>query len=187
MYQDQPDAHIRAKTRLGKVILVGSDIDTDLFASYVLDGLLRVPEHLAFYSSPKDKALKMSSRVFAHRRMGELQPGEISEAMREYLAHSSKLALINVEGAANYDAGNGHAYFRQSPWVSSDVLMTLRYGLDPSARGLEQPEGSPVWRFPQDYVERSAAALARANPALRVSKAATRADAPGTDGKKSDR
>jgi esterase/lipase superfamily enzyme len=172
MYQDQPDAQIRAKTRLGKVILVGSDIDTDLFASYVLDGLLRVPEHLSFYSSPKDKALKMSSRVFAHRRMGELQPGQIGEPMREFLAHSSKLALINVEGAANYDAGNGHAYFRQSPWVSSDVLMTLRYGLDPAARGLEQPEGSPVWRFPQDYVARSAAALARANPALGAAKAA---------------
>ncbi len=172
MYQDQPDTHIRAKTRLGKVILVGSDIDTDLFESYVLDGLLRVPEHLAFYSSPKDKALKMSSRVFAHRRMGELQPEQIGEHMREFLAHSSKLALINVEGAANFDAGNGHAYFRQSPWVSSDVLMTLRYGLEPAARGLEQPEGSPVWRFPQDYVTRSAAALERANPALGAARAA---------------
>jgi esterase/lipase superfamily enzyme len=166
MYQDRPDADIRAQTRLGHVILVGSDIDTDLFASYLLDGLLRVPEHLTFYTSPKDKALHMSSRVFAHRRMGELLPGMLDAQMREFVTHSPKLALINVEGAANYDAGNGHAYFRQSPWVSSDVLMTLRYGLRPAARGLEQHENSPIWRFPADYVTRSGAALARVNPAL---------------------
>lgn len=49
-YQDPLDEAIRAKTRLGNVILVGSDIDTDLFASDVLDGLLRVPAHLAFYT-----------------------------------------------------------------------------------------------------------------------------------------
>lgn len=166
MYQDRPDVDIRAQTRLGHVILVGSDIDTDLFASYLLDGLLRVPEHLTFYTSPKDKALRMSSRVFAHRRMGELLPGMLDAQMREFVTQSSKLALINVEGAANYDAGNGHAYFRQSPWVSSDVLMTLRYGLGPAARGLEQHEDSPIWRFPADYVTRSGTALARVNPAL---------------------
>jgi esterase/lipase superfamily enzyme len=166
LYQDRPHADIRAHTRLGHVILVGSDIDTDLFASYLLDGLLRVPGHLTFYTSPTDEALHISSRVFAHRRMGELLPGMLDEQMREFVAHSPKLALINVEGAANYDAGNGHAYFRQSPWVSSDVLMTLRYGLGPAARGLEQHEGSPIWRFPVDYVTRSGAALARVNPAL---------------------
>jgi hypothetical protein len=98
--------------------------------------------------------------------MGELLPGMLDAQMREFVTQSSKLALINVEGAANYDAGNGHAYFRQSPWVSSDVLMTLRYGLGPAARGLEQHEDSPIWRFPADYVTRSGAALARVNPAL---------------------
>lgn len=50
--------------------------------------------------------------------------------------------------------------------MSRDVLMTLRYGLKPRERGLEQRGESPIWRFPQDYPERSEAALARVNPAL---------------------
>ena len=150
------------------MILVGSDIDTGMFASYLLDGLLRIPEHLTFYTSPADDALHLSHKVFAHRRMGEIMPGTLDERMRAYVAASPRLALIDVEGAANFDAGNGHAYFRQSPWVSSDVLMTLRYGLSPGERGLEQRPDSPIWRFPPDYTARSDAALARANPGLRA-------------------
>jgi hypothetical protein len=79
---------------------------------------------------------------------------------------SPESARIDVEGAANFDSGNGHAYFRQSPWVSSDVLLSLRYGLRPAQRGLEQRDESPIWRFPKDYVARSDAALLRVNPGL---------------------
>ena len=57
------------------------------------------------------------------------------------------------------DEGNGHAYFRSSPSVSSDILMTLMYDLDPSERGLERVEGLPTWEFPLDYRERLLKAL----------------------------
>ncbi len=152
---------IQGDTRLGNVILVGSDVDTGMFASYVLDGLLKVQERLTLYTSPSDAALHISEKVFSHRRLGEVLPGTLDDRMREYMASTDRMSMIDVAEAENFDEGNGHGYFRRSPWVSSDILMTLRYGLEPAERGLEQREGSPIWRFPPDYLSRFDSALER--------------------------
>jgi esterase/lipase superfamily enzyme len=173
IHQQSSDDEIRRATRLGKVVLVGSDVDSDMFASYIVDGLLRVPEHLSFYVSPADKALSLSSKIFSHVRMGQMLPGTLDQRTREYVRASPRLSMIDVEGAANFDAGNGHAYFRQSPWVSSDVLLSLRYGLTPEERGLEQRDQSPIWRFPKDYVARSEAALQKVHPELQATVTST--------------
>jgi esterase/lipase superfamily enzyme len=167
IYQGSTEETIRSSTKLGNVILVGSDVDTGLFASYILDGLLRVQERLTLYASPSDKALHLSEKVFAHRRMGEVLPGTLDKRMREFVSATPRLTLVDITGAANFDADNGHAYFRKSPWVSSDVLMTLRYGLAPDERGLVRQGESPIWRFPADYVQRFEAALEKINPQLR--------------------
>ena len=166
IHTDSTDDEIRRATKLGNVILVGSDVDTGLFASEVLDGLLRVQERLTLYTSPSDKALKVSEKVFAHRRMGEIQPGTLDPRMRDFAAATPELALINIAGAEGFDTDNGHAYFRKSPWVSSDVLMTLRYGLAPADRGLVKKDDSPIWGFPEDYLLRFEAALEKVNPEL---------------------
>ncbi|MGR8921530.1 MAG: alpha/beta hydrolase, partial [Gammaproteobacteria bacterium] len=162
LHQHASDEDVRRATRLGRVVLVGSDVDTGTFASYLLDGLLRVQDDLALYVSPSDQALHVSERLFAHRRLGELVTGTLDAPMREFVTREPRLAFIDVSGAASFDAGNGHAYFRKSPWVSSDVLMSLRYGLTPAERGLVQSQDSPIWRFPDDYLARFDAALAGA-------------------------
>jgi len=127
IHQRDSDSEARNATRLGNVILVGSDVDTGTFASYIIDGLLRVQDRLTIYTSPSDKALHLSEKIFAHRRIGEVLPGTLDERMRQFVASSSQFALIDVADADNFDDGNGHGYFRKSPWVSSDILMTLRY------------------------------------------------------------
>ncbi|MDX2499988.1 MAG: hypothetical protein QNL14_05700, partial [Deltaproteobacteria bacterium] len=53
------------------------------------------------------------------------------------------------------------------PWASSDILITLAYGLSPAERGLVRGENMPVWEFPADYIERLRAAIIKANPELR--------------------
>ena len=162
IHQHEPQAEASSKTRIGNVILVGSDVDTGTFASYIIDGLMHVQERLTLYTSPSDKALSLSEKIFAHRRVGQILPGTLDERMRGFATSSSRLALIDVADADKFDDGNGHAYFRKSPWVSSDILMTLRYGLAPAERGLEQSGDSPVWRFPDDYLPRFESALAQA-------------------------
>jgi len=168
IHQQDSDTDISNKTRLGNVILVGSDVDTGTFASYVIDGLLRVQDRLTLYTSPSDQALLLSEKIFAHRRLGQLLPGTLDERMRQFVGSSSRLALIDVAEADNFDDGNGHAYFRKSPWVSSDILMTLGYGLGPAERGLEQRGNSPVWHFPDDYLSRFESAHAKAIMARRT-------------------
>jgi esterase/lipase superfamily enzyme len=142
-------------------------VDTGTFASYVIDGLLRVQDRLTLYTSPSDQALHLSQKIFAHRRLGQILPGTLDERMRQFASSSSRLALIDVAEADSFDEGNGHAYFRKSPWVSGDILMTLRHGLAPAERGLEQRGDSPVWRFPNDYLSRFESALAQTDAARR--------------------
>lgn len=158
---------IQEQLRLGHVILVGSDFDRALFGGYIVDGLMKVPGDLIIYTSGSDKALGVSRKVFARKRLGQTwERDEMGEVVADYLRETSNLTVIDVTEAEHADAGNGHAYFRKSPWASSDILITLKYGLRPQERGLVTSDEWPVWHFPPDYPEKLRAALRSANPAL---------------------
>jgi esterase/lipase superfamily enzyme len=154
---------------VGQVILVGSDIDRQIFGVYLADGLLDVVDHLSIYVSEKDPVLGFSRSLFSRReRLGQMwQPGELSPTVKDYLSDTEKLSIINVtEAEGTTGKGQGHGYFRSSPWASSDVLVTLRYNLPPRTRGLVRSGDSPIWGFPSDYVQRLRQTLQRANPDL---------------------
>ena len=76
-----------------------------------------------------------------------------------YLNDTPELQIIDVTGIEGSTEGSGHGYFRTSPWVSSDILMTLVYDLNPHERGLVRSAGEPEWRFPEDYITRLRSAL----------------------------
>ncbi len=143
-----------AALRIGHVILVASDYDRQLFAAHVLDGLLDVPESLTIYESSEDRALGLSTRVFERNRLGQALEGELPETTRNYLIQTEKIVPINVTEAEGSTDGNGHSYFRSSPWVSSDLLMLLMHDLKPQERGLVRGEGDVLWSFPPDYIEK---------------------------------
>jgi esterase/lipase superfamily enzyme len=166
MYTRLVDAQVvRDELRIGHVILTGSDVDRDIFGGYLMDGALRVPEALIVYQSTEDKALGMSRFVFGRNRVGQFFDAD-DPAREKFLSANPQLQLINVTEARGARGGTGHGYFRSSPWVSSDVLVSLLYGAAPSARGLVQIEGSRVWAFPEDYPARLREALGALNPAL---------------------
>ena len=81
-----------------------------------------------------------------------------------FLRATPRLTLVDVSDAEEFDAGNGHSYFRRSPWCASDVLLTLGHKLTPAERGLVHQGDSPIWSFPPDYVERLQALLPRLVP-----------------------
>ncbi|HLT91550.1 MAG TPA: alpha/beta hydrolase [Woeseiaceae bacterium] len=158
---------LKAHTKLGNVILVGSDVDQEILAGYLLDGGLRVPDSLTIYQSSTDKALGMSRFVFGRDRSGQVvDRGHLGPRAREFFAAHPEIRFINISGAEGSATGNGHGYFRSSPWVSSDVLMTLMYDLAPAERGLVRDADGVRWRFSADYIDRLRGALARANPAF---------------------
>ena len=161
------DEEIRNGLKIGHVILTGSDVDRAILGGYLLDGVLRVPESLTLYVSETDKALGASRFMLGRSRSGQMSDIQaLGPSGRAFFESTPVLRIIDVTGAEGSQEGNGHAYFRSSPWVSSDILMTLLYNLPPEQRGLVRSSELPVWTFPDDYVPRLREALQRQRPSL---------------------
>ena len=156
------------KLRIRNVILVGSDLDRGVFGSYLADGLLNVSKHLTIYMSRYDRALGVSQFLTRRQRLGQLwggKGGELHPQGRQAIKKlRDQISIINVSNAEGADTGNGHGYFRSSPWVSSDVLMTMYYGLTPEERGLVKQEDLPVFTFPPNYISRLWEAIEEVDP-----------------------
>lgn len=161
------DDELRRRARLGHVILTGSDVDRAALGGYILDGALRIPASLTIYASAKDRALGLSRFVFGRYRSGQLEDvSELGPSTRAFFENTTALRAIDVTRAEGSATGNGHAYFRSSPWVSSDILTTLLYDLPPEDRGLVWSDELPFWTFPDDYPQRLQEALRAARPEL---------------------
>jgi len=150
---EQFAAKVNAKLAISQVK------DVFIFGSYLVDGILAVVESLTVYASTKDKALGVSQWVFGRERLGQIVSKDLTEDAAGYLRRNSKLVIVNATDTPGADTGNGHAYFRQSPSTSSDILATLMFGLKPEERGLEQTGGRPIWTFSADYIDKLRAAL----------------------------
>jgi esterase/lipase superfamily enzyme len=161
------------RLRVGDVILVGSDVDRDLMVGLLSDEVLAAIDRLTIYVSDTDRALRFSQWLFGGReRLGQaFDPENVGPAAREFLRVHPELSFIHVGGAEGSRHANGHAYFRKSPWVSSDILVQLRHGWGPAQRGLERDPSGAVWRFPSDYVERLRALLLEVRPATQTQRA----------------
>ena len=156
------------RLRLRNVILVGSDLDRGVFGSYVADGILNVSRHLSIYMSPHDKSLGVSQFLSRRERLGQMwggKGGEIHPLARQALIDfRDQISFINVKDAEGSSTGKGHGYFRSSPWASSDVLMTMYYGLTPEQRGLVEQDDLPIFTFPPDYISRLWSAIESVDP-----------------------
>jgi esterase/lipase superfamily enzyme len=162
MYHDKSREEIQATLRLGNLILAGSDLDREVFGAYLDDGALNVPRHMSIYVSDKDKALGFAHWLTRRNRLGQMIDAERLPPAAHRLLTENKdhISVIDVSDAEGSDSGNGHGYFRDSPWVSSDILMTLTYDLNTEQRGLVLKPNMPVWEFPEDYMKRLRNAVA---------------------------
>jgi esterase/lipase superfamily enzyme len=168
IHQGKSAKEIYEKLRIHNVILVGSDLDRGVFTSYMSDGLLNVQKHMTIYMSETDKALGVSQFLTRRQRVGQMFGGSGGEmtpwARKALIKYADQISLVNVTNAEGADSANGHGYFRNSPWVSSDILMTLFYGLTPKQRGLVDQEGLPMYTFPPDFIDRLWSAIEKVDP-----------------------
>jgi esterase/lipase superfamily enzyme len=140
---------------VGQLILIGSELDRTNFAQALGDGLLDQVDDLTIYGSETDGALGVSTFVLGRQRLGQIWPeDEFTRDVEAKLLTLSNLHLIDVSDAEDSASGNGHGYFRSSPWASSDIILSLIYDKPPQQRGLVRPEGSAIWEFPPDYPDR---------------------------------
>jgi esterase/lipase superfamily enzyme len=154
---------VQESLRVGKLLLIGSDIDRETFQASLADGFLEIPQHVTLYVSDSDRALGMAEWLTRRQRIGQAWAVErMSPLLTDYLIEpEANLSIIDVSNVADASAGTGHEYFRKSPWASSDVLTLLRTDLSPEERGLVRKENSPIWTFPADYIQRLREALLR--------------------------
>jgi len=164
IHQKNDREYVHKKRRIGRVILVASEIDRQLVGAYLAEGIMNVPTSLTIYLSGSDKALDMSKRVFRRERLGQVLSEELEPNVIRYLNNNPELQLIDVSQTEGANEGNGHDYFRTSPVVSSDILMSLMYDLEPDERGLVQSVNEPIWTFPEDYKKRLRSLLEKRPP-----------------------
>ncbi len=163
---DATDEEIRQHVRIGNVIIVGGDISHEEFGAALADGMLRIPERTTVYASSADRALVWARRIFRRSRLGQMWGEELPPRTADFLRANPSLEVIDVTEAAGSTTGNGHAYFRKSPWVSSDLLALLAFDIGAAERGLEKEANLLVWTFPPDFIERLRKAVLEINPQL---------------------
>lgn len=143
-------------SQLGQVALIASDYDPQQFASTLADGMLDIVDDVTIYLSQDDFALGLSKRVFSIKRLGQLDDlATISPRAKSWLRDHPKLHFVDVSQAKDAFRGNGHSYHRNSPWVSSDLLITMTKALKPKERGLVRRDDQIAWDFPNDYQART--------------------------------
>jgi esterase/lipase superfamily enzyme len=170
IHKDEGRSKLLQRLRIGRVILVGSDFDRQLFGALLDEGILDTMETMTVYVSRHDKALGLSRWIFKRDRLGQFNQENLDPTVAQYLERTPQLDFIDVSDVEGAATGNGHAYFRNSPWASSDILMALMYDLEPDERGLVTTPERPIWIFPDDYIKRLKAALKSANPDLFIEK-----------------
>jgi len=161
---DKTDEHIRRDIRIGNVIIIGGDISHEEFGTAMADGLLRIPTRTTIYVSSADSALVWARRLFRRERLGQMWSEDLPPRSKNFLQAHPSLEFIDVTEAAGSTTGNGHSYFRDSPWVSSDLLMLMAYDIGAAERGLQKDENLLVWTFPPDFIERLREVVVEQNP-----------------------
>jgi esterase/lipase superfamily enzyme len=141
----------RTVYRIKNVVLAAADLDLEVVtqrvaAEYVGLGV----ERSTLYVSPVDKAMGFSALLFESvRRMGQVRPEDLTDAERQHLERVARTQLIDARVPTGFI---GHAYFYRHPAVSADLILLLRYQLEPGSPGRPlHKRGANFWQITPNY------------------------------------
>jgi esterase/lipase superfamily enzyme len=163
--------------RLGEVYHAAPDADFSTFVAEMRD-YASLARRVTVSANLNDSALRLSQIINRASRAGRPDMRELDAEETNWLLEGAgtmdvEVLKVRPENIPGLSRGS-HTFWYEDPWVSSDVLITLLYHLDPGTRGLHPdvtPSGVPYWTFTPDYPEQ----LARVMEQLR---AQGRAEAP---------
>jgi len=146
--------------KIRNVVVAAPDINLEVALQRTeREGTRWAAERWTTYSSGGDKVIGISEWLFGGGRFGKLVFDDIDGIAREWAVNFAKIdtegrdAVIQHEGKIG--GSRSHDYFRTNPAVSSDLVLTVRYGLMPGAengRPLENVEGL-FWKINDDYLK----------------------------------
>ena len=150
----------REKYKIHNFVLAAPDLDAQVATQRMIgDHLAWSADRFTMYTSPADKAIGWSDKLFAspRGRVGNLRIENMTETAKSTMERSNaNFYIINFMSStdkSDSDADSfGHSYFRNAPTVSSDLVLMLRDDLDPG------PPGRPLkflggyfWEVPPGY------------------------------------
>src|SRR5262249_32000839 len=124
----------RSVYRIKNVVLAAADLDMEVATQRVAAEYVGLgTERTTLYVSPVDKALAFSDLLFMGlRRMGQVRPQDLTDEERQHLERIAHTQIIDARVPTGFI---GHAYFYRHPAVSADLILLLRYQLDPGSPG----------------------------------------------------
>lgn len=144
----------RESLRIKNLVLAAADLDLEVINQRVAAERLAIAvERATLYASPNDQAIGIAEWLFSGRR-GRLGTYSFDKLDEEEVwrmkATADHLTIVSFEG--QQASGYGHDYFRTNAAVSSDLILTLRYGFEAGVaeRPLEHL-GLNFWRVPNGY------------------------------------
>ena len=142
----------RQRFRIQNLILAAPDMDFEVLLQRVVAERLELGlGQVTLYTSQKDKAIHIAERLFGSVvRVGRLQPTNFSPEQAESLKKVSDITFIELQGKSD---PVGHGYFHSSPAASSDLILTIRYEMQPGAKHGRpmQPKGINFWVIDENY------------------------------------
>ena len=143
--------------KIHNFILAAPDLDVQVAEQRIAGDRLELSvNRFTMYTSSEDKAIGIASELFAspRGRVGNFGIDGMTENLKAHFQRNKpNFSIINFAGASDLPFGGyGHSYFRNSPEVSSDLVLMLRDDLDPGTAGrpLESLDFM-FWRIPKGY------------------------------------
>jgi len=141
----------RSVYRIKNVVLAAADLDLEVVSQRVAAEYAGLGvERSTIYVSPVDRALGLSGLLFTSlHRIGQVGPEDLTDAERQHLERMARTQIIDARVPTGFI---GHAYFYRHPAVSADLILLLRYQLEPGSPGRPlQARGANFWQITPDY------------------------------------
>jgi len=146
--------------RLGEIYYAAPDIDFPVF----VDNLPRYEDQVRRVTGAlnmSDRALSFAQWFNRVSRAGRPNLADIGPDETRWLVAASGRDELDVLSIRPDELpglpATSHAFWYDHPWVSSDILLKLRFHAPPRARGLD-PNNTEIalafWTFPTDYPQR---------------------------------
>jgi esterase/lipase superfamily enzyme len=169
-HPEENRSQLARRYRIANVVFAASDVDLKTFASELVPPVQDLARQTIVYASRTDAALGFSTLIAGASRLGRPDIRDLSVAEIQRLAGDPNFQAIDVSevrGAHEMGGMRGHGYWYANEWISTDVLLSLRYPIPPEKRCLVPAGAKNVWKFPDNYVDCLAERLIQAFPEVR--------------------
>jgi esterase/lipase superfamily enzyme len=139
--------------RNSRIILAAPDLDMDVVSQRLIaEQLWRETENITIYTNQSDKAIGLAERFFKSvKRIGRLGAEDISQEGLSSIKQFEGVSFIELMEAEQ--PSSSHSYFHSDPAASSDLILMVRYGMEPGVENGRplRPVTAGFWQIEQGY------------------------------------